>query len=31
MEYKSNIITPLFGAVIGDIIGSFCEWAMLSE
>lgn len=26
MEYKSNIVTPLFGAVIGDVIGSVYEW-----
>lgn len=26
MEYKSNIISPLFGAVIGDVIGSVFEW-----
>lgn len=26
MEYKSKILTPLFGAVIGDVIGSVFEW-----
>lgn len=26
MEYNKNIITPLFGAAIGDVIGSAYEW-----